>query len=160
SLGTVTATPTLGNAVIDPGDNVNLSISLSNGGGASATNVQGVLTTTSGDVTINTGTESYPTINAGGSATSGVPFNFTFSSSANCGSPLPFVLTVTYAESPTPRVFNFVVTTGAPGMPMTFSFTGPPTFIPDYPSAGVSVPLSVSGVSGAIKNIQFRIDGS
>src|SRR5207245_7757006 len=132
SLGTVTATPTLGNAVIDPGDNVNLSISLSNGGGASATNVQGVLTTTSGDVTINTGTESYPTINAGGSATSGVPFNFTFSSSANCGSPLPFVLTVTYAESPTPRDFHFVVSTGVPATTIPLRHTGTPTFLLEH----------------------------
>ena len=160
TLGTVMATPTIGNAVIDPGDNVNLTVSLSNGGGANATVVQGVLTSSSPDVTINNWMASFSTIPSGGAASNGTPFTFTFSSSAMCGRTIPFSLSVTFAESPTPRLFNFIVGTGAPATPITFSYTGPPAAIPDNNSAGVSVPLTVSGLSGAIKNIQFRIDGS
>ncbi|HEY8131773.1 MAG TPA: proprotein convertase P-domain-containing protein, partial [Thermoanaerobaculia bacterium] len=106
------------------------------------------------------GTQSYPTIAASGSATSTTPFNFTFSPSAVCGSTINFVLTVTFAESATSRVFNFTIGTGTPGTAMTFSYMGPPAAIPDNNSFGVSVPLTISGIPAAIKNIQFRIDGS
>src|SRR5213083_3440166 len=106
---------------------------------------------------INNGTQSYPTLAAaGGSATNTTPFNFTFSASAMCGRTIPFTLTVTFAESPIPRAFDFTVATGgAAGTSMTFSYTGPPAAIPDNKPAGVSVPLTISGVAAAIKSIQF-----
>ncbi len=43
--------------------------------------------------------------------------------------------------------------------PATFSYTGPPVPIPDGSSVGVVVPITVSGITASIADVDFRIDG-
>lgn len=162
-LGTVTPTP----AVINPGDDVDLSIQLNNIGGANATAVSATLSSTSPDVTINTAVSAYPDITAGSSATNTTPFNFTVSCDTVCGTTLDFTLTVTFTGGTSPAVFDFSLITGADGAPVTASYTGPAVPIPDgsgvlgpIPGAPAVATLNVAGFTGSIRDLNFRIDGS
>ncbi|UCG30630.1 MAG: hypothetical protein JSV53_01775, partial [candidate division WOR-3 bacterium] len=57
-----------GNGILEPGETVDLAITLENEGGAAASNVTSTLTTASSWVTVNDGTGNFGTIAAGGTA--------------------------------------------------------------------------------------------
>src|ERR1700759_2552714 len=102
---------------------------------------------------------------AGATANNTTPFRIVLPCSLTCGTTLNFTLTVTYAGGSSPQTFNFSFATGTAGTPGTFSYTGPPVPIPDSSGADVggtpvTVPLVVSGVTGGIFDVQFRIDGT
>lgn len=42
----------------------------------------------------------------------------------------------------------------------TVSYTGPPVAIPDAPAAGMNIPLTVSGLSGNLTDLNFRLDAA
>ncbi len=68
--------------VIDPGDNVGMTITLRNDGGGAATGVQGVLSTDDSNITINQPLSGFPTIaELGGTAVSQGSYSFSVSSS-------------------------------------------------------------------------------
>ncbi len=63
---------------VNPGDDVSMSITLSNIGGGNATNMVGVLSTTDANITVTQNTSTYPTITAlGGTGTSLTDYEFT-----------------------------------------------------------------------------------
>jgi subtilisin-like proprotein convertase family protein len=145
------------NGIIDPGETVTVSLPVVNAGGASTTNSEGTLQETGG-VTNAGALQSYGPIIAGGPS---VSRNFTFTADPNmlCGSNV--TLTVTHKDG-IRELGNVVYTfpTGSFGSSKVFSYGGPAVAVPDNSQAGVNIPLSVSGVTGAVADINFRFDAA
>ncbi len=152
----------LGSASLNPGGTAQVLVELDNQGGANATAVSAVLSSTSPDVVLLNSVQVFPNINAGSSGTNVMPFAFFVSPTAPCGSQIPFTLTVNYTgNGPHPVAFNFVAQTGHPGgLAAHFDYAGPVVAIPDADPNGVDIPLTVSGFSGPVSKLVFNIDGS
>jgi subtilisin-like proprotein convertase family protein len=164
-LGDATATPKTGDgdAFVEPGESANLLVELVNLGGATALDVNGILTTSTAGVTVTTAVASYPNIGSNGqSAANLTPFAFSLAPSVTCGVAPDFTLTATYSNGlNSPQTFSFRVPTGQPGTTLAMtSYTGPAVAIPDNLVAGVSIPFTVSGATGAIADATFRFDGT
>ncbi len=154
-----------GDAFVENNETWSLAIPLTNVGGATATVISAVLTSSTPGVTIPSPTSTYPDLAPGATGNNVTPFTFHVGAAASCGSLLQFTLTVTFAGGPSPQSFNFSIKTGSPGTPVTFSYTGPAVPIPD--SAGADTPgtpafasLPVSGLTGNVYDVNFRIDGT
>ena len=164
ALGAVTVTP-IGSTVLSPGGSAQVSIQITNGGGASATAVSSTLTSGSPNALIQQGSSAYPTIPSGGSASSTTAFTFSVAAATPCGATLPFTLTASFSGNagshPSPAVFQLSVPVGRQASTtMHFAYTGAPVAIPDANAVGVDVPLTVSGFSGQIVKAVFNIDGT
>jgi subtilisin-like proprotein convertase family protein len=142
-----------------PGGTGTASVQLVNNGGAKATAVSAVVTTTTPGVTITTGSVSVGTLLAGASVT--LPsFAFSVDPGVTCGLKIDFRLAVTFTGFGTsPTIFHFFAQVGAPStLVETTTYAGPAVAIPDGDPAGISVPLTVSG--GGIASMRFHFDGS
>lgn len=80
---------------LNPGETIELYVSVRNIGQSAATNVSGVLTTTSGSATILNGTSTWSNILPGGQGTNQAAFLFDVSTSALDDELIPFTLTMT-----------------------------------------------------------------
>jgi hypothetical protein len=166
-LGVVAVTPVGGDGdnSIEPGEGGALTATLTNIGGATALGVSATLTTSTPGVTITTASSSYPNIGSNGqSAVNNIPFAFSLTPTAACGIAIDFTLTISYANSNEgPQVFSFRVQTASPEIgtiAATVSYTGPPVPIPGNAVGTITIPIAVSGLSGAIADLNFRFDGS
>jgi subtilisin-like proprotein convertase family protein len=149
-----------GDGFIEPGETGSLSVELANVGGAFATAINATLTTPTPLVTINTGTSGYPDLAPAGAAVNSVPLTFSLDPTAACGLAVDFDYEVAFSGGPSPRQYAFGVLTGQPSAtPTTESYGGPVVPIPDASTAGVNIPLVVSGLS-RIADLDFRIDGT
>ncbi|MBI1765507.1 MAG: putative Ig domain-containing protein [Acidobacteria bacterium] len=169
SLGTVAFTETGGDndGFAESCEQLNYTIGLTNAGGATATGISATLTSATPGVVINQGVSAYPNLAVAASANNTTPFTVTIGCGVTCGATINFTLTVTFSGGMSPQIFNFSTAMGAPGTPITFSFTGPPVAIPDAadlsgsnPGAPVNANLVVAGVPGNIFDINFRFDGT
>jgi subtilisin-like proprotein convertase family protein len=163
-LGAVTATDGGGDpdVNIEPGENGNhVTVQLRNVGNGAASAVTGKLTTATTGVTITTATSAYPNLAATtGAGTNTTPFAFNVASTVPCGSFISFTLTVTYTGGVSPAVFTFKVPTGKAGTGVGRTWSGPAVAIPDNTTAGVSIPLTVSGYTGRIADLNFKFGGT
>lgn len=163
-LGTVTAQETAGNGngFVEPGENGSLTVQLRNIGGTSISGINATLSVLSPGVVLNSIQSAYPTIAASGTGTNTTPFTFTLSSSIPCGEVLKLRLTINHTgDGGIPSVVNFSIQPGQPSSgPATFTYAGSPVAIPDEDLAGVSIPITVSGVAGKLKDLNFRFGGS
>jgi uncharacterized repeat protein (TIGR01451 family) len=155
-----------GDAFVEPGEDWGLTIPLTNGGGAAATAISAVLTSSTPGVTILAGSSTYPDLAPAASASNATPYVFTTNASVACGGLIEFTLTVSYTGGPSPQTINFTAKTGSPGTPVTISYAGPAVPIPDgfdlsgtLPGAPVAASLVVAGVVGNVYDVDFRIDG-
>jgi uncharacterized repeat protein (TIGR01451 family) len=154
-------------AFIESGETWSLTVPLTNFGGITAAGIQAVLTTTTPGVTISVNSSAYPDLPANASANNSTPFIFQVSG-VPCGELIRFTMTLNDMGSPKgPQSFPFALKTGAPGTPLTFSYTGPAVAIPDgndltgtSPGLPVSASLPIAGVVGNIYDVDFRIDGT
>lgn len=163
--GTVTAVPTAGpDAVIDPGEGGTLSVQLVNSGTGQATDVHATLRALTPGIIIAAGESTYPNIAVGNGATNSTPFVFYVPSDAPCGQTLEFavLVTATSGDTTTQTEHTISVQTGTPstGSTTTTSYTGPAVAIPENDAFGVNIPLTVSGITGVVNDLNFRIDGS
>jgi subtilisin-like proprotein convertase family protein len=165
--GAAVATPAGGDGdgFIEPGESGTLTATLVNVGGATAVGVSATLTTTSPGVTITSATSGYPIIGSNGqSAANTAPFAFTLDHSASCGQGIDFRLTVNYANSNVgTQAFSFRVLTAPPDAPAaaaTVSYTGPPVTIPNNVTGTFTIPIAVTGVSGALADLNFSFGGT
>jgi uncharacterized repeat protein (TIGR01451 family) len=162
-----------GDAFVEIGEDWGLTIPLTNAGGVTATNVTGVLTSSTPGVVILSGTSSYPDLAPGAVHAPPVnaflnntqPFVFTTKAPAVCGGVLQFTLTVTYSGgNQSPQTFSFSIQTGSPGTPVTFSYIGPVVPIPDSTGAdtpGVTAVALLPVVSTAnLFSLVASIDGT
>ena len=116
-LGTITATdhPGNGNGMLEAGEGGIVTIELKNTGGVvDATAISAMLATTTPLVSITLPAKSaYADLPKGtGTGSNLSPFTFTLAGDYPCGQTIDFVLTVTYAGGPNPRVLRFTVPTG------------------------------------------------
>lgn len=145
SLGTVTATeasPSNNNGVLEPGENANVVVQLTNPSATTATSVTATLGPAAPDQGIaavgNTnaafGPVSYGNIAPSASASNaGTPFKLTLGSGLTCGAPIPVVLVVNLGGGASPISFNFNLPTGTPSVAVpgvtvttTLDTTAPP----------------------------------
>jgi subtilisin-like proprotein convertase family protein len=157
--GTITVTPNFSDVIL-PGGSGEITVQLVNSGGAAATKVSAILSSSSPDVAVITSSAGYPNIPVGGSAVNSTQFAFAVSPSLPCGTKLPFTLTVSYTgNGPHPVVLSFAVQTGrVDPTPTVFSYGGDPVAVPDGDPTGVDIALPVS--FGPVAKLVFSLDGS
>jgi uncharacterized repeat protein (TIGR01451 family) len=155
-----------GDAAIEPNEIWDLTVPLTNVGGASATAISAVLSTSTPGVTMLQASSTYPDLAPTVSGNNATPYRFSVGAAAACGAVIDFTLTVTYTGGPSPQVFTFSLGTGAPGTPVTFIYTGPAVPIPDAadlsgtnPGPPVVAPVAVLAFSGNIFDVDVKIDG-
>ena len=140
------------NGVIEPGEVVDVAVTLQAASFAH-TGVSGVLTTTTSGVTIVDGTASWPDLTAGVPTSSTAPhFRISVDGSVPCFSTIDFQLSVTSNEGG-PYAMPFARPVG-----QTLTPAGLPATIPDNLVAGVSSTLSVpTGVTLSDVNVRVEI---
>lgn len=156
-----------GDAFVENNEVWNLAVPLTNAGGANATTISAVLSTVTPGVVISSAASAYPDLAPSASGNNATPYTFTVTPAVPCATVIQFTLTVTFTGGPSPQTFNFTIKTGAPGTPVTFSYTGPAVPIPDAgdlsgtnPGAPAIATLPVTGVVGNIFDVNFSIDGT
>ncbi len=144
------------NGVIDPGETVTVAFGMQNIGGADTVNAVGTLQNTGG-VTGAGVSQNYGVIVAGGPA---VSRNFTFTADPTLLCGVNITATVQRQDGATNlgNVTYRLPTGTAGGSPTTRSYTGPPVSVPDADAAGANIVLPVSGISGAVSDLNFRLD--
>lgn len=102
-----------GDSLADPGESVGLAIGLHNGGWLTATDVSGVLTSTTQGVIITTGSAAFPDIEPDSTRWSVSPhFSFSIDSDVLCGRIAKFVLSVSCNEGIATSDFEIVLGDG------------------------------------------------
>ena len=156
-----------GDAYVEIGEDWSVTVPLTNFGSISATAISATLTSSTPGVVILVGTSAYADLAAAASGNNLTPFAFGVGSTVPCGATLQFTLTVTFTGGTSPVSFPFTLKTGAPGTPVTFTYSGAAVPIPDggdlsgtLPGAIVSAPLVVSGLAGNVFDVDLRIDGT
>jgi len=115
--------------------------------------------TLTGPGTITQNPSTGPNNSTGNFSVSGLPagnhvFNFTSTDMLGCSVTTPVNVTV----NPLPSIL--ITTTPSTTSTSTFSYTGPAVAIPDNTPAGVNIPLTVSGLTGPIADLNFRLDAA
>ncbi len=143
------------NSAIDPNETVTVDFSLSNTGGLNTTNLVATLQATGG-VTSPSGPQNYGVVVGGGPS---VSKSFTFTAAnLNCGDMITATLQLQDGATNLGTV-TYTFITGATSTAVgTFSFTGPAVAIPDNVSAGVNIPITVSGAGTKVVDLNFRFD--
>ena len=156
-----------GDSNLESGEDWSLSIPLTNMGGAGASAISATLTTSTPGVAILSGSSTYPDLAVSASAPSDSPYVIGLQSNFSCGTSIDLTLTVTYSGGASPQAFDVSLSTGSPGTPASFSYSGPVVAIPDggdlsgtNPGAPANADLAVSGVSGGISDANFSLDGT
>ncbi len=148
-----------GDGTIESNEIFSISLPVSNVGLAAASPVSVQLATTTPGVTLLSSFSGYPDIAAGGTASNSTPFRFRVDPNFLCGTPISFTAALSSNNPTSPQSATFSKPTGTPATPARFSYTGAPIPIPD---SGVSVnaPIVVSGVNGAVGDLDVSIDGA
>ena len=164
-IGSFTVTPIGGDGdgFLDPGEGATLSVQLINDGTNTATNVRAALSTSTAGVAVSEDFSEYFDIAPSANGTNVTPYVFYVPPNFACGQTIQLALVATGEGNGSASVgeYNFSVSVGQPTFSnASASYTGPAVTIPDENTAGVNVPLTVSGVTGQIEDLNFRIDGT
>jgi subtilisin-like proprotein convertase family protein len=165
ALGTVTATAIGGDgdAFIEPGEGASLSFQLINNGSNTASNIIAGLSSSTTGVVVSQNSSDYSDIGPGASGTNLSPFIVYLPPNFSCGQRVDLRLRVSSeGNTVSEGQYQVSIPTGQPvsNSTLTQSFTGPAVSIPDDIAAGVNVPVTVSGFTGQITDLNFRIDGT
>ncbi len=138
-----------GNGVWEPGEQVELDVTVQSSGIPHAA-ISGTLATSTPGVTILTDTATWPNIGAGASAATTVPFVVAIDPTFPCFSSIDFDLNVTSDQGSFPMSFAQVVgsTSTPPGLPIA---------IPDGNATGVESALSI-GEDVTITDLDVRVE--
>lgn len=127
-----------------------------NGGGGNATSTQGVLTTTTPEVTVTAANAAYGTIPPGGSAANATPFTIQTSPSFVAGLPVDLSLALTSTESSWTQSFSFP--TGSPAnAPVAFPATGPIPVPDNNPAGTAALNVPVSGLVTPVSKVTASV---
>jgi hypothetical protein len=134
-----------GNGTIDFGETVDITISLTNVGGAPGTGIISTLSTSTPGVTVTQANSAYADMNAGASGDNTTLFTIATTQDFTCG-PVQFTLTVNYTGDS--KTFNFSLPgSGVLGAPLTFSNN---TSTPIADLNTTNIPITVSGFTSTI----------
>lgn len=109
---------TSGNGLLEPNECNTLNVPLTNNGGAAATGITAVLSSSTPGITVTQPNSAYPDIAAGGGPVNNTtPFQVSVANSVACFTQASFTLTVTFsgAGGGSPLVSNFSLPVGIPG---------------------------------------------
>jgi subtilisin-like proprotein convertase family protein len=146
-----------GNGAADPGEAVDLRVTLNNTGLGGATAVSAVLSTSTPGVTIDQASASFPDLPAGGFAANTADYAFTVNESVPCGTLISFTLQVSYLNGSTPTTVArhgqlFV------GVPVgAYGTLTPYRTLPDNDATSVVTVMTISG-TGATVSADFNLD--
>lgn len=129
-----------GNALIEPNECNDLTITLSNTGTATATGVSAVLSTSTPNVTISQPNAGFADIPAGQSRTNQTPFQISTSNALVCFTNIDLTLTVSYSGGGSPYVSNFSLPVGQAASGGNYSFAS---------STGATIPAGGTLVAGS-----------
>ncbi len=153
------------NKFIEPGERGALRIIFKNNGTKRAEGVRAKVTTTTPGVKMVVDESDYWQISDGKAEANLQPFKFDLASNVVCGSRLNFTVTVSDNSGSNPRSFPLSVQVGRPAtVPLNAAYTGAAVTIPDAANdpnrLGVSLKVPVTGISGTITRVAFRINGT
>lgn len=130
---------------IEPGETIELAITLGNDGAAPASSIQAELRSTEPDVQLLRAIGTYPDLAAAGSAAAVLPFRLRLAPTLACGRQLQLDLTVTAAGlaiNTSPMEFTLpALRVGALAAPLASVYTGPALAIPDQDATGVAITM-------------------
>lgn len=143
-----------GNGAVDPNECNALQITLFNLGDTTATHVLARLSTTTPGVAVVVSVSPYPDIPSSGSAANLVPFKVNTAPSFVCGTPIDFQLVVKSDQET--RTNQFQLATGTLGSPLRFD-NNVAFPIPDFNPVGVSSPITISNLTGAVGKVAVSL---
>jgi len=148
-----------GNDAADPGETVDVRVTLSNNGLSDATNVAAVLAPLTAGVTMELDTAAFPDLAVGGGGTSEVDYRFTVAPDVACGTLLRFALTVSYDGFSGPSSADRLVQTFA-GVPVGgYGFQAPYEPLPDNEGVDVLSYITISGTGATVsEGLNLDID--
>ncbi|MEN9935934.1 MAG: hypothetical protein RLZZ387_2513, partial [Chloroflexota bacterium] len=140
-----------GDAVVDPGEIIELSADVLNYGGSVASGMNGVLTVSSGSARVLQGTSVYANIAPGSTASPAAPYRATIQDDQPCGSPVVFRQTVTFGGGQ-PFADTIVVPVGRAwvGDPQSIAYTGAPGAIADNTTTTLPLAVAEAGKVGDV----------
>ncbi|MBW2277926.1 MAG: hypothetical protein JRF63_10560, partial [Deltaproteobacteria bacterium] len=101
-----------GNGHLDPGENIEMLVRVTNTGTLPATEVIGTLSSSTPLVTVTSGQATWPDLAADQAALSNAPFGFSIDPAFECGAPINFRLQLAAAEQPGTWSTEFNLVTG------------------------------------------------
>lgn len=143
-----------GDGVAEPGEKLQLTVTLKNGWTTAATGISATLSTSTPGVTITSASSTHPNLAAlGGSAANATPFAFTVNTTVACGATIAFQLVVTTDQGPV--TFDVSIPTGTRTL-TSFNSTDVPKTIPDL-STVTSVQTIPTAITIADVNVRLDI---
>jgi YD repeat-containing protein len=143
-----------GDGVAEPGESLDVTETVRNGGGSAASGVTGTLQSLTQGLTVTGASASYPDIAPGGTGSGSGPFHVSAGASLACGVPLSMRLSLDTSKGRY-RV-PVTVTTGKAGPEQSTTATDVPKSIPDKSATGVSSSVTVAG-TGTVANVDVSI---
>jgi subtilisin-like proprotein convertase family protein len=146
-----------GNGVPDPGETVDVQVTLSNSGLAGATGVTAVLSTATPGITIDQNTTSFPDLPIGGFGTGVADFTFTVAGEVACGTQIVFNLQVSYQTNGDPSSVDLTNKLFV-GVPIGgFGEAAPNSSLPDNDGSSVTSIITISD-TGALVSAGLNLD--
>ncbi len=146
-----------GNGAADPGETVDVRVTLSNSGLSDATEVSATLTAVSAGVTVEQSLATFPDLVAGGSGIASADYRFTVGQDVPCGTLLQFALEVSYVGFSGPEIVTRAVQAFA-GVPVGgYGFQAPYQPLPDNDGTEILSEIVVAG-TGATVSADINLD--
>jgi subtilisin-like proprotein convertase family protein len=143
-----------GDGVAEPGEGFDLSESVRNAGGSSATGISGTLQSLTPGVGVTSAASPYPDAAAGMAVSNANPFHVTAAGSLACGAPVSMSLTLATSQGRYRVPVN--IATGKAGTAQSTNATDVPKAIPDANATGINSSVTVAG-AGTIASVDVSI---
>ncbi len=151
-------------AIVEPGETFDVSITLHNDGAATASAITATLETSTSSVQIIRASTAWPDLAPTMMATATLPFRIHVAPTHRCGEAIELKLHAHYSGASigtSPQALGtHTLPVGALDAAITTQYSGAAQSIPDNDAAGIAVGLAVTAGSARIGDIDVRIDGN
>jgi subtilisin-like proprotein convertase family protein len=156
----VLGTTSNGDQFLEPGESATLNLPVTNVGDGLARHVRVALRTTTPGVTLTPPSRAYNRVAKDATKLSPRPWMITLAPTYPLGLPVALAANVTFTSALSPTTAQPKLLTGHPDTVVhDFTYAGPSVAIPDDDPAGISVPITASGI-GPLSKATFSVDGS